>query len=549
LTADHSVSRHPSWSRLREHAAQQDDFRIVDAFAADPQRLERLSAEGAGLRLDLSRTLISATTLELLLALADDVDLVGCAHALMAGEPLNNTEARPALHTALRGTAAPDGGVPYADEVGATRDRMRRLTRTLHDGTWVGYDGAAIRDVVNIGIGGSHLGPAMVVDALQPYQRVTPRCHFVSNVDPADLDQVLARVDAPTTLFVVASKSFSTLETLENARSARRWLLDSGCPPDALGRHFIAVSARPDKAQQFGIDAEQVYPMWDWVGGRYSLWSAIGLTVELALGSEHFDELLAGARAMDEHFRDAPPARNLPMLAALASVWHRNFLGYPSVAVIPYDQGLRRLPEYLQQLVMESNGKSVDREGRPLACASSGVLWGAAGTNGQHSFHQLLHQGTAAVNVDFVLPYGTHSANVQQHSQLVANCLSQSQALMLGRSKEQALETLRRRGLGEAEAQRLAPHLRIPGNRPSSTVSMAAVTPSTLGALIALYEHRTFCEGMIWGINSFDQFGVELGKELSQTLHPMLTGESDAAVLDPSTRSLVEAYRARTPKS
>jgi glucose-6-phosphate isomerase len=445
------------------------------------------------------------------------------------------------MHPLLRGSYS--GPPPAAlDEVLQTRQRCAALVDRVRDGTWTGYTGKHITDVVNIGIGGSHLGPCFVTEALTHLVgHIRP--HFVSNVDPRDLEAVLAKVRPESTLFVVASKTFSTLETLQNAVSARNWLLDSGCSEAELARHFVAVSANIERASAFGIGADNIFPMWDWVGGRYSLWSAIGLPIAIAVGNAAFEELLAGASQMDAHFMEAPASANMPVIMAMLSVWYRNFLGFSSTAVIPYDQYLNRLPEYLQQLVMESNGKSVARDGSMLEEQTVGVIWGTAGTNGQHSFHQMLHQGTDPVPVDFILPMQTHSANKAQHAYLVANCIGQGQALMLGRTREESLAELLARGLSEAEAHRLAPHLEMAGGRPSNTLIMDALTPSTLGALIALYEHRTAVEGFIWGLNSFDQYGVELGKKLGEQVHQaMLSGDTE--YMDASTASLVTMYRA-----
>ena len=520
--------------------------RIVDLFSAESDRLERFCVEAAGLRCDLSRTLCSKTDLNELLDLARQSGLAEGVDGLFGGELLNSTEQRAALHTALRGSGPRRGSVPYAEQIAETRAQMRDFAGKLRSGEWRGFSGEPIRNVVSIGIGGSHLGPAMVVDALAPFVSGGPRCHFVANVDPADLEAVLVDCVPASTLFVVASKTFTTLETIENARAARRWMLNAGCGESGLAAHFVAVSAWPERAVDFGISADRVYPIWEWVGGRYSLWSAIGLPIEVAVGSDNFDALLEGAGQMDVHFRDAPWPQNMPLMMALLGLWQRNFLDFDTLAVIAYDHGLRRLPDYLQQLMMESNGKLVSSGGVGLNFDTSGILWGAAGTNTQHSFHQLLHQGTARVAVEFILPLGTHSANVRQHSHLVANCLSQSQALLCGRSEAEANQVLLSRGLDRSAAASLAPHLSAPGNRPSTTVTMNKLEPRTLGALIALYEHRTFCEGWIWGINSFDQFGVELGKELSTDILSMLISSADTSTLDPSTRELVEAYRGRS---
>lgn len=532
-----------AWEALAGHFAQSRGLDLREAFVTDPGRAQRLRLSAAGLTLDYSKNLVTARTIELLCALARAREVSGRARAQLGGAMVNGTEERAVLHTALRGTDAGER-LAQAREVQAVHRRMAELVRRVRAGDWAGWSGEPVRDVVNIGIGGSHLGPVFATEALGHLHGDGTRCHFVSNVDPRDLEVVLAGLAPSRTLFILASKTFGTLETLENARSARRWLQAAGCPQTALDRHFLAVSSNVPRAVEFGIAADNVLPMWDWVGGRYSLWSAIGLPIAMAVGMEAFDELLAGAHAMDLHFRDAPPESNMPILLALIGIWYRNFHGTSSQAVIPYDQSLARLPEFLQQLVMESNGKSVARDGAPLPRASSGVIWGAAGTNGQHSFHQMLHQGTEFVPVDFILPLASHSPNAAQHAHLVANCIAQSQALMIGRTLEESRAELLARGKTAQAAARLAPHLVMPGNRPSNTIVMQRLTPRTLGALLALYEHRTAAEGYIWDLNSFDQFGVELGKRLGEGVHAALLGAEPASGTDASTAGLIAMYRA-----
>lgn len=532
-----------AWAALATHRDAFAGFSLREAFAADPSRGSRMRLRAAGLTLDYSKSLVDRRTLELLFALARERDVTGRAKQQFGGSIMNPTERRPVLHTALRGS---DAGValPQATEVAAVRARIAALATALREGAWTGWSGKPVRDVVNIGIGGSYLGPAVVTAALDHLCTAAVRCHFVSNIDPRDLEAVLRTLDPASTLFIVASKSFSTLETLQNALAARRWLAAAGCPEADFARHFLAVSSNVAAAIEFGIAEDNVLPMWDWVGGRYSLWSAIGLPIAIATGAAAFAELLDGANEMDRHFLEAPPAENLPLLLGLLDVWYRNFLGCSTLAVIPYDQGLTRLPEYLQQLVMESNGKSVGLDGLPLRHASAGVVWGTAGTNGQHSFHQMLHQGTDIVPVDFVLPLASHSGNMAQHAHLVANCIAQGQALMLGRTLAEARAELASRGVPDQEAERLSPHLVMPGNRPSNTIVMERVTPRTLGALIALYEHRTVTAGYLWGLNSFDQYGVELGKRLGMAVHAALTAtEESAADVDSSTAMLISMYR------
>ncbi|HMV70851.1 MAG TPA: glucose-6-phosphate isomerase [Pseudomonadales bacterium] len=532
-----------AWNALLQRREQMRGFSLREAFTHDPRRAGRMRLQAAGLTLDYSKSLVDADTLELLLALADERGVGASVRRQFGGEQMNTTERRAVLHTALRGS---DAGttLPEAQAVRAVRERMAAIATRLRDREWTGWSGRAVSDVVNIGIGGSHLGPAFVTAALGHLCGTDVRCHFVSNVDPCDLEGVLRALDPATTLFIVASKSFSTLETLQNALAAQRWLADAGCPGDAFGKHFLAVSSNVPAATAFGIAEDNVLPMWDWVGGRYSLWSAIGLPIAIAVGADAFDELLQGACAMDAHFLGTPAHANMPLILALLDIWHRNMLGCGSLAVIPYDQGLTRLPEYLQQLVMESNGKSVAVNGEALGQGSAGVVWGAAGTNGQHSFHQMLHQGTDIVPVDFVLPLRSYSGNTAQHAYLVANCIAQSQALMLGRTLAEARAELAARGVSPQEAVRLAPHLVMPGNRPSNTIVMERVTPRTLGALIALYEHRTVAAGYLWGLNSFDQFGVELGKRLGEAVHAaLLERGAEVQGVDSSTAALIVMYR------
>jgi len=513
---------------------------IAGLFAQAPGRAGAFTVTAAGLQLDFSRHLLDADTLSCLLELADQAGLEDGIEALFNGSHINNTENRPALHTLLR--ASSDGG--QADryrEVAATRARMEAIAHSLGAGQRAGFSGAPITDVVNIGIGGSDLGPRLVTQALAPFGGAIS-CHHVANVDPADLRGVLGPLDPASTLFIICSKSFRTEETLANGLAARDWMLKGGASGADLARHFLAVTSNIPAAVAFGLAEENCLPMWDWVGGRYSVWSAVGLSCAIAVGWENFARFLAGAEAMDRHFRTAGPGENMPLLMSLLELWYCNFLGAGNHVVLPYDHTLRRLPDYLQQLTMESNGKRVDTDGHPLAYTTAPILWGSAGTIGQHSFHQLLHQGRRLCPADFVLPLTTHTDNPGQHRKLVANCLAQSRALMVGRSLDEALAVLLQRGLDEAAARALAPHLVIPGNRPNSVITMESLDPATLGALLALYEHRTFCSGQLWRINSFDQWGVELGKEISSTILGRLDGGAGDA-MDPATERLIQAWK------
>lgn len=521
----------PAWHALSRLAADIGQRRLADLLS-DARRSERLWLPAPGLVLDLSRQRLDEPVVDALLALADQQGVAGATDALFTGAAINNTEHRAVLHMALRGAPGAFAGVADADgehigsRVDQTLRRVVALAEAVRDGRWRGHTGKAVRDIVHIGIGGSHLGPELVVEALA-HPMGGPRCHFAANVDGAALAAALDRVDPDTTLFIIASKSFSTLETQVNARAARSWFLERSADRGALARHFIAVTANVGAAAQFGIPASSVLPMWDWVGGRFSLWSAVGLPAAICAGPEAFLELLRGARDMDGHFRAAPAERNVPLLAALTGIWNTNFLGATSHAVLPYAHRLRRLPDYLQQLEMESNGKSVHRDGTPVGVHSNPVVWGGEGTNGQHAFHQLLHQGTRTTSVDFVLAAGRDRGHEEQHRWLLANGIAQSQALMGGQVSDD-------------------PHRAVAGDRASTSIVLDAVSPYSLGALLALYEHKVFCQGVVWNINSFDQWGVELGKRLALPIFEQLGGAPDTGQ-DSATRRLVSYLRGRKP--
>lgn len=530
----------PTWPELKQHSSQLSAS-LLELFAQDSNRVEHFSLSAGPLYLDYSKNHLDARAIDLLVQQAQHSGLNEAIQALVSGQHVNHTEDRPALHTALRCAA-----ISPADKtelVAQAHAKIGSFVEQLNQGRWQGYSGRAITDVVNIGIGGSDLGPRMVVTALSQFQQKSVNVHFVANIDGADLSDVIANLDAETTLFIVASKSFSTLETRENALAARHWALSQGCPEDGLGKHFVAVSSNISAAVEFGIDPDNIFPMWDWVGGRYSLWSAIGLPIAIALGMDNFAALLAGASDMDQHFASAPLAENMPVMLALIAFWYSATRGYESQAVLPYAQRMSRLPAYLQQLDMESLGKSVNRAGQPLSYHSGLILWGTEGTNGQHSFHQLLHQGTRSVLVDFITCAKPMSPLDSHHSYLQANCLGQSQALLAGKSIAQAKQELLDAGKSEVEAETIAPHKVIPGNRPSNTLVLEQLDPTNLGALIALYEHKVFCLGVLWDLNPFDQWGVELGKQLGSAVYPALTGSQCPEHWDASTRSLVEKLR------
>jgi glucose-6-phosphate isomerase len=524
-----------AWTRLEAEAKRLKQSRLRDLFAGDSRRFSRFSVALDDLTIDFSKEKIDAGALDALFALAREAGLEQRRDALFTGKHVNETEDRAALHMALRGGAAP----PPGDDVSTTRERFLAFAEAVRTGDY-GAEAGPFTAVVNIGIGGSDLGPVMAARALAP-DRDGPDLHFVSNVDGAHLADVTRNLDPARTLVIVASKTFTTLETMTNARSARDWLAGA---VDEPGRHMAAVSSNVSGAADFGIEENRVFGFWDWVGGRYSLWSSIGLPVAIGIGAERFRRFLDGAAAMDGHFQQAPLEHNLPVLMGLVSVWRRNGMGWPTVALIPYDQRLERFPAYVQQLAMESNGKRVRRDGRPVAHATAPVVWGEPGTNAQHSFFQLIHQGTDVVPVDFVLAAGPRSADRHHHDILVANCLAQSQALAFGMTEDEVRSQMAEAGVDEAEIDRLAPHRTFPGDRPSTTIVHRRLDPYALGRLVALYEHKTFVEGTIWGVNSFDQWGVELGKTLAKRLIPVVEGGEAPESLDSSTAGLIQRLRA-----
>ncbi len=531
---------YPSWAALEQQRDQWRATTLAQLFDQDGIRSERFSVSAAGLDFDYSKNHIDETTMALLVKLAEEADLKNKIKALLAGEPVNNTERRPALHTALRfqGEAKTDEQKAVAD----TLAKMAELVERVHSGQWLGYTGSKITDVVNIGIGGSDLGPRMITKALSPYHTKHVKVHFVANIDGCELADLLSELSPASTLFLVASKSFSTQETLENALSAREWVLNSGCPKSQLANHFVAISSKVDKAVEFGISADNVYPIWDWVGGRYSLWSAIGLPIALAVGMDNFNRMRAGAHAMDNHFATAPLEKNIPAIMGLLMFWYSEFMGATTQAILPYNTHLGLLPSYLQQLEMESNGKSVSREGEPVDYPTGAIVWGTEGTNGQHSFHQLLHQGTALIPIDFIATLKTHSPYQHQHRLLFANCVAQSQALLTGRSLAASKAELKAQNYSDADIELLAPHKVHPGNRPSSTLLMELLTPETLGALVAAYEHKVFTIGTLLNINPYDQWGVELGKLLGTHVNIAIETTDIPGDWDSSTRNLIKKY-------
>ncbi|WP_341781542.1 glucose-6-phosphate isomerase [Ectopseudomonas mendocina] len=542
------VTTLPAWRALQQHRAEMADFSMREAFATDPRRFQRFSLDSCGLLLDYSKNLIDERSLELLTQLAEQAGLHQSIAALYNGERVNASEGRAALHTALRspiGRRLLVDGHDIIPDVHRVLNQITELVSRIHSGLWRGYSEKPITEVVNIGIGGSFLGPQLVSEALRPFTQRGVRCHYLANIDGSEFRELTARLNPETTLFIVSSKSFGTLETLKNTLAARDWYLAMGGPEAQLHRHFIAVTSNRKAAIEFGIGEENIFPLWDWVGGRYSLWSAIGLPIALAIGVSNFKELLAGAYAMDQHFTQAPLAENMPVLMALLGIWYSNFWGAQSHAILPYDHYLRNFTKHLQQLDMESNGKSVRQDGTPLDIATGPIIWGGVGCNGQHAYHQLLHQGRLLVPADFIVPVNSYNPLADHHQWLFANCLSQAQALMQGKTREEAEAELRAKGLSEDEVQRLAPHKVIPGNRPSNILVMNRIAPFNLGALVALYEHKVFVQSAIWGINAFDQWGVELGKEMGKEVYQRLTGASEAPVGDASTQGLIEHFRSQ----
>jgi glucose-6-phosphate isomerase len=533
------LRRRPAWQALTEHRRSSGDRHLRELFADDPGRGERLVAEGAGLFLDYSKNRVTDETISLLIALAQESGLAERTAAMFAGERINVSENRSVLHVALRmprGGSLIVEGVDVVAEVHAVLDRMASFTDGVRSGAWVGHTGRRIRNVVNIGIGGSDLGPVMAYEALRHYTDRDMTFRFVSNVDATDFVEATRDLDAAETLFIVSSKTFTTLETMTNARSARDWALAALGDESAIARHFVAVSTNAEKVTAFGIDPANMFGFWELVGGRYSMDSAIGLSTMLAVGPDGFGELLAGFHAMDEHFRTAPPERNLPVLMGLLALWYGDFFDAQTVAVLPYSQYLKRFPAYLQQLTMESNGKHVTLDGRHVDYQTGAVYWGEPGTNGQHSFYQLIHQGTKLVPIDLIGFARSLNPLRDHHDLLMSNVFAQAEALAFGRTEAEVL--------ADGTAPGLAPHKVMEGNRPSNVILAQELTPRTLGALIALYEHSVFTQGVIWEIDSFDQWGVELGKVLAGRIIPELASETDPDLQhDSSTNALIRRYR------
>jgi len=541
-----SISGSKSWRALGTHHQQIAKLHMRDLFAQDPGRFAKFSAYCNDILLDYSKNRITGDTLSLLFDLAREAELQDWIEKMFSGECINFTEHRSVLHVALRNRSDQPVFVDGQDvmlEVRAVLQKMKNFVDAVRSGRWTGCTGKPITDVVNIGIGGSDLGPLMVTEALKPYGQDGPRVHFVSNIDGTHIVETLKTLSRETTLFVVVSKTFTTQETLVNAHTARDWFLTRGGTKDAVAKHFVAVSTNARGVANFGIDPGHMFEFWDWVGGRYSLWSSVGLSIALAVGMDHFEELLAGAHEMDMHFRHTPLTANLPVIMGLLGVWYNNFFDAQSHAILPYDQYMHRFAAYFQQGDMESNGKRITRSGAVVDYSTGPIVWGEPGTNGQHAFYQLLHQGTKIVPADFLCPIETHNPIGEHHSILLANFFAQPEALMRGKNEQEVRSELEAEGVDDKELARLLPHKIFPGNRPTNSIMFQKLTPKTLGALIALYEHKVFVQGVIWGVNSFDQWGVELGKQLAGKILPELAGDQPASGHDNSTNGLIQYYK------
>ena len=538
--------------KLQAHFEKVKDLHLRDLFAGDESRFADFSCSLGDILLDYSKNRVTGETIELLLELADEAGVFDRRGKMFGGRRINSTEDRAVLHVALRNRSGDpvkvegrDGDV--MEDVGRVLAKMREFCDAVHGGQWRGYTDSEITDIVSIGIGGSALGPLMVTEALKPYAKSGLRVHFVSNVDGTDIVETLKDLDAESTLFVVVSKTFTTEETLANALSARAWFLERVGDSDAVARHFVAVSANEEAVSEFGIDAANMFESWDWVGGRYSIWGAVGLPIALSIGMDNFESMLAGAHEMDLHFQEAEPGENIPLLLGLLGIWYNNFFGTHTHAVLPYDQYLRHLPAYLQQLDMESCGKSVTAGGKPVEGDTGAVLWGGAGTDGQHAYFQLLHQGTRLVPADFIAAAESQNPLGEHHLKLLANFFAQTEALMLGRTEDEARQDLlaevEQGRLGAERVEELLPHKVFPGNRPSNSIFVRRLDPRTLGALLAMYEHKVFVQGCIWGINPYDQWGVVLGKTLAARVLEEIRDESAVSSHDGSTNSLINHYK------
>lgn len=537
-----------AWQELSKHYTEEMRLtHIQQLFTTDANRFEKYSLQIEDILFDYSKNIISDKTLTLLRQLFNECEVSAAIKAMFDGEKINETEGRSVLHIALRnlsGRPILSGGKDVMPDVLRVLDQMKQFAAKVHNDTWKGYTGKPIRSIVNIGIGGSDLGPVMVTEALKPYWKPGIQAYFVSNVDGTHIAEILKKINPEETLFLVASKTFTTQETMTNAHTARQWFLDAAKEEVHIAKHFVALSTNEKEVVKFGIDKANMFEFWDWVGGRYSLWSAIGLSIVLTIGYENFEQLLRGAHATDEHFRNTAPEKNIPVLMALIGIWYGNFFNTATEAILPYDQYMHRFAAYFQQGNMESNGKYIDRTGKPVSYETGPIVWGEPGTNGQHAFYQLIHQGTRIVPCDFIAPAISHNPIGDHHAKLLSNFFAQTEALMNGKTKEEVHAELEKAGLKEEEIQKLLPYKVFTGSRPTNSFLLKKITPYALGSLIALYEHKIFVQGVIWNIYSFDQWGVELGKQLANKILPELENEEKVKSHDSSTNGLINAYKA-----
>jgi glucose-6-phosphate isomerase len=535
-----------AWDRLKDHYEVMKQKHMKDMFSEDPGRFQRFSIRFEDMLVDYSKNIIDKETAKILLELAEEVGLRDAIEKMFSGDRINETEDRAVLHVALRNRSNEPVCVDGRDvmpEVNAVLKKMEAFSDKVISGKWKGYTGKPIADIVNIGIGGSDLGPVMATEALKPYRKPHINVHFVSNIDGTHISETLRKVSPETTLFMVASKTFTTQETMTNARTARKWFLDSAKNEAYVKDHFVAISTNEEEVGKFGIDTENMFVFWDWVGGRYSLWSAIGLPIACSIGFKNFTELLEGAHSMDKHFRETPFERNVPVILALLGIWYSNFFGAQTHAILPYDQYMHRFAAYFQQGDMESNGKYVDRNGNEVDYQTAPVVWGEPGTNGQHAFYQLIHQGTKLVPCDFIAPAISHNPVGEHHDMLLSNFFAQTEALMKGKTNEEVVEELESSGKNDAEINNLAPFMVFRGNKPTNSILVKKLTPRALGSLIAMYEHKVFVQGVVWNIFSFDQWGVELGKQLANRILPELGDDTAISSHDSSTNGLINAFK------
>lgn len=542
-----SIDQINTWKALKKHHLEIADLHMRQLFDEDPHRFERFSLRLGEILFDFSKNRVIKETITLLCDLARQAELAGWIEAMFAGEKINLTEDRAVLHVALRNRSSRSINVDGQDvmpKVNRVLEKMRAFSELVRGGEWRGYTGKPITDIVNIGIGGSDLGPKMVCEALKPYAQPGLNVHFVSNVDSTDLVETLKNLNPEKVLFLVASKTFTTQETMTNAHSARAWFLETAQDESAIAKHFVAISTNKEAVKKFGIDPKNMFEFWDWVGGRYSLWSAIGLSIALYLGMDHFEELLEGAHQVDQHFYTAPFEKNIPVIMALLGIWYNNFFDADSYAILPYDQYLAHFPAYFQQGDMESNGKRVDKDGHEVTYSTGPIIWGQPGTNGQHAFYQLIHQGTKLIPCDFLAAVNSHNPLGEHHDILLSNFLAQTEALMKGKTADEVRSELAEEGYSGERLERLVPAKTFPGNRPTNSFLYPKLTPQVLGSLIALYEHKIFAQGVIWHVNSFDQMGVELGKQLAKKILPELPGEAKIQSHDSSTNGLINIIKA-----